>query len=163
MKEPVESRIRNPVFYGPFPGWDFKRRASKANAIRTNIYVGLSYGLEANDFKESHLAASRAAVMDVINGRSDHHETGWFYAAGSAGSDLDPVNQLFIRRCQGLGDLMRWKDSRKHSKTISRTWRTTKVGVRANPKRQLTILSRHRIQQQADLPIGTNVKANGPV
>ena len=72
---------------------------SKAKAIRVKVYACLFYGIEANDLTEKQLASISAAVIDVFQGRNDNHDTDWFYATCSEGKDLDPVNQVLVRRC----------------------------------------------------------------
>lgn len=75
---------------------------SRAKAIRVNIYAGFIYGIKANVSEECQLLGISAAVIDICSGMNDHHETDWFYTVSSAGSGLDLVNQLLIRRLQEL-------------------------------------------------------------
>lgn len=72
--------------------------SAKAKTIRTNIFPGLFYGIEANDLTEKQLAAVAAAVMDVLAGKNDNHDVDRFFVSRSEGKDLDPASQLLLRR-----------------------------------------------------------------
>ena len=60
---------------------------SKARTIRTKIFPGLFYGIEAGDLTERQLAAVAAAVIDVFAARNDNHDVDWFFVARSMGKD----------------------------------------------------------------------------
>ena len=75
---------------------------AKAKTLRTKVFPAMLYGVEVNDLTERQLRAVAAAVIDVFKGKNNHHDADLFFASLACGTDLDPVNQLLVRRCMEL-------------------------------------------------------------
>ena len=63
------------------------------------IYAAASYGIEAAGTPVAKIATFIAVVIDIFRSRNNNHDIDWFFAGCSEGKDLDPANQVLIRRC----------------------------------------------------------------
>ena len=74
----------------------------KAAIIRAKVLPKALYGCEAADFPDELIRSLRSAIARTISNGAQHQSIDLTFAVASHGSDLDPVLEIFTRRCMAF-------------------------------------------------------------